>query len=147
MTGTLSVTKLCDLVHEAVLLTKGAVRRTAANEVLGSCTPQRESSWSVQNSGLYMAAFWQRCQPLFSEIDESKNCGVQAGFGADIGLEKFCNIKCRQSGLKPDCAIIVATGSFTSFGSYSWRHPRVPWPVELAHSSASRMCPLQRVWS
>jgi len=34
---------------------------------------------------------------------------TEAGFGADIGLEKFCNIKCRQSGLKPDCAIIVAT--------------------------------------
>ncbi len=33
----------------------------------------------------------------------------QAGFGADIGLEKFMNIKCRASGLKPDCAVIVAT--------------------------------------
>lgn len=29
---------------------------------------------------------------------------VQAGFGADIGLEKFMNIKCRASGLKPDAA-------------------------------------------
>ena len=35
---------------------------------------------------------------------------VQAGFGADIGLEKFMNIKCRYSGLKPSCAVIVATG-------------------------------------
>jgi formate--tetrahydrofolate ligase len=33
----------------------------------------------------------------------------QAGFGADIGLEKFMNIKCRTSGLAPDCAVIVAT--------------------------------------
>lgn len=33
----------------------------------------------------------------------------QAGFGADIGLEKFMNIKCRNSGLVPDCAVIVAT--------------------------------------
>ena len=33
----------------------------------------------------------------------------QAGFGADIGMEKFMNIKCRASGLKPDCAVIVAT--------------------------------------
>lgn len=29
---------------------------------------------------------------------------LQAGFGADIGLEKFMNIKCRASGLKPDAA-------------------------------------------
>jgi formyltetrahydrofolate synthetase len=34
---------------------------------------------------------------------------TEAGFGADIGLEKFCNIKCRKSGLKPDCAVLVAT--------------------------------------
>ena len=33
----------------------------------------------------------------------------QAGFGADIGMEKFMNIKCRSSGLKPKLAIIVAT--------------------------------------
>ena len=42
-----------------------------------------------------------------------KLCGVlsQAGFGADIGMEKFMNIKCRYSGLKPNCAVIVATGA------------------------------------
>lgn len=34
---------------------------------------------------------------------------TEAGFGADIGAEKFFNIKCRASGLKPDCAVIVAT--------------------------------------
>ena len=37
-------------------------------------------------------------------------CLAQAGFGADIGMEKFMNIKCRYSGLKPNCAVIVATG-------------------------------------
>src|SRR5215469_17865166 len=34
---------------------------------------------------------------------------TEAGFGADIGFEKFCNIKCRASGLAPDCAVLVAT--------------------------------------
>lgn len=34
---------------------------------------------------------------------------TEAGFGSDIGTEKFMNIKCRYSGLKPQCAIIVAT--------------------------------------
>lgn len=36
-------------------------------------------------------------------------CVTEAGFGADIGMEKFFNIKCRYSGLKPKCAVIVAT--------------------------------------
>ena len=34
---------------------------------------------------------------------------VTLGFGADIGAEKFFNIKCRYSGLVPNCAVIVAT--------------------------------------
>jgi formyltetrahydrofolate synthetase len=34
---------------------------------------------------------------------------TEAGFGADMGMEKFCNIKCRYSGLKPNCAVLVAT--------------------------------------
>eukprot|EP00955_Chlamydomonas_euryale_P061863 358200-Chlamydomonas_euryale.AAC.5 len=36
-------------------------------------------------------------------------CVTEAGFGADIGMEKFMNIKCRASGLTPDCAVVVAT--------------------------------------
>ncbi len=34
---------------------------------------------------------------------------TESGFGADIGFEKFWNLKCRFSGLKPHCAVIVAT--------------------------------------
>jgi formate--tetrahydrofolate ligase len=34
---------------------------------------------------------------------------TEAGFGADLGAEKFFNIKCRQAGLKPAAAVIVAT--------------------------------------
>jgi formyltetrahydrofolate synthetase len=34
---------------------------------------------------------------------------TEAGFGADIGFEKFCDIKCRSSNLQPDCAVLVAT--------------------------------------
>jgi formate--tetrahydrofolate ligase len=36
-------------------------------------------------------------------------CVTEAGFGADLGAEKFLDIKCRKSGLKPDAAVIVAT--------------------------------------
>ncbi len=34
---------------------------------------------------------------------------TEAGFGADIGMEKFFNIKCRYSGLIPNCVVLVAT--------------------------------------
>jgi len=34
---------------------------------------------------------------------------TEAGFGADLGAEKFLNIKCRQSGLRPDAIVIVCT--------------------------------------
>ena len=34
---------------------------------------------------------------------------TEAGFGADLGAEKFIDIKCRKSNLKPDCVVIVAT--------------------------------------
>jgi formate--tetrahydrofolate ligase len=34
---------------------------------------------------------------------------TEAGFGADIGGEKFFDIKCRYSGLHPQCAVIVAS--------------------------------------
>ena len=34
---------------------------------------------------------------------------TEAGFGADLGAEKFLNIKCRKFGISPDCVVIVAT--------------------------------------
>ena len=34
---------------------------------------------------------------------------TEAGFGSDLGAEKFFDIKCRTAGLKPDCVVLVAT--------------------------------------
>lgn len=42
-------------------------------------------------------------------VGEDGYCITEAGFGADIGMEKFFNVKCRYSGLKPQCTVIVAT--------------------------------------
>lgn len=36
-------------------------------------------------------------------------CVTEAGFGADLGAEKFLDIKCRMAGLRPDAAVVVAT--------------------------------------
>ena len=35
--------------------------------------------------------------------------GAEAGFGADLGAEKFMDIKCRMADLKPDAVVLVAT--------------------------------------
>ena len=42
-------------------------------------------------------------------VGEEGFCVTEAGFGADIGMEKFFDIKCRASGLTPQCAVVVAT--------------------------------------
>eukprot|EP00117_Sycon_ciliatum_P012572 scpid28021/ scgid3538/ C-1-tetrahydrofolate synthase, cytoplasmic; Methylenetetrahydrofolate dehydrogenase; Methenyltetrahydrofolate cyclohydrolase; Formyltetrahydrofolate synthetase len=42
-------------------------------------------------------------------VGENGYVVTEAGFGADIGMEKFFNIKCRASGLVPNCVVLVAT--------------------------------------
>jgi formate--tetrahydrofolate ligase len=57
---------------------------------------------------------------------------TEAGFGADMGAERFFNIKCRASGLTPDAAVIVAT--VRALKAHSGRHKIVagrPLPEEL----------------
>jgi formate--tetrahydrofolate ligase len=57
---------------------------------------------------------------------------TEAGFGADMGAERFFNIKCRVSGLRPDAAVVVAT--VRALKSHSGRHRIVagrPLPPEL----------------
>ena len=49
---------------------------------------------------------------------------TEAGFGADIGAEKFFNIKCRASGLVPDAALLVCT--VRALKSHSGRYKVVP---------------------
>src|SRR5690625_721716 len=57
---------------------------------------------------------------------------TEAGFGADMGAERFFNIKCRESGLVPDAAVVVAT--VRALKVHSGRHHVVagkPLPEEL----------------
>ena len=44
-----------------------------------------------------------------SYVEFYGSVGTEAGFGADLGAEKFLDIKCRKSNLKPSCVVIVAT--------------------------------------
>lgn len=58
---------------------------------------------------------------------------TEAGFGADMGAERFFNIKCRVSGLRPDAAVVVAT--VRALKAHSGRYHLVagrPLPPELS---------------
>ena len=57
---------------------------------------------------------------------------TEAGFGADMGAERFFNIKCRYSGLAPDAAVLVAT--VRGLKAHSGNHkivPGKPFPEDL----------------
>jgi formyltetrahydrofolate synthetase len=57
---------------------------------------------------------------------------MRGRFGADIGMEKFMNIKCRASGLTPDCVVIVATiRALKMHGGLGVIKPGKPLPPEL----------------
>jgi formate--tetrahydrofolate ligase len=57
---------------------------------------------------------------------------TEAGFGADIGCEKFFNIKCRYSGLKPDAAVVVTTVRALKLHTGKYRvTPGRPLPDEM----------------
>ena len=52
------------------------------------------------------------CNSVLATTTALKLCDyvvTEAGFGADLGGEKFLDIKCRKTGLAPDCAVLVAT--------------------------------------
>ncbi len=52
------------------------------------------------------------CNSVLATSTALKLCDyvvTEAGFGADLGGEKFMDIKCRKAGLAPDCAVLVAT--------------------------------------
>jgi len=57
---------------------------------------------------------------------------TEAGFGSDMGAEKFCNIKCRVTGMQPDCAVLVTTVRALKFHSGRFKvKPGKPLPKEL----------------
>jgi formate--tetrahydrofolate ligase len=57
---------------------------------------------------------------------------TESGFGADLGMEKFMNIKCRVSGLVPNCVVIVATvRALKMHGGVGTVRPGRPLPPEL----------------
>ena len=70
---------------------------------------------------------------------------TEAGFGADMGAERFFNIKCRVSGLKPDAAVVVAT--VRALKSHSGKYRVVagrPLPEEMLRENPEDVAPAPR---
>lgn len=61
---------------------------------------------------------------------------TEAGFGSDMGMEKFFNIKCRQSGIKPSCVVLVATlrSLKANSGKFNMK-PGQSLPEEVKHAN------------
>jgi formate--tetrahydrofolate ligase len=61
---------------------------------------------------------------------------TESGFGADLGMEKFMDIKCRVSGLVPNCVVIVATvRALKMHGGVGNVRPGRPMPKELVEEN------------
>lgn len=59
---------------------------------------------------------------------------TEAGFGADLGAEKFLNIKCRTAGLSPNAIVLVATVRALKYhGGVSLQELQLPHPDAVAH--------------
>ncbi len=74
---------------------------------------------------------------------------TESGFGADIGMEKFFDIKCRYSGLQPDCVVLVGTiRALKMHGGGPKVTPGKPLPDEYTHENlellAEGLCNLVR---
>ena len=65
---------------------------------------------------------------------------TEAGFGSDMGGEKFFNIKCRASGLKPSCAVLVCT--VRALKLHSNRAPKVVAGAALSSEYTEENLPL-----
>ncbi len=65
---------------------------------------------------------------------------TEAGFGADLGAEKFLDIKCRMAGLRPDAIVLVATIQALKYngGVATWRPWRKAWSTWPDTSRTSR---------
>ena len=68
-------------------------------------------------------------------------CITEAGFGADLGAEKFMDIKCRQAGIKPDAAVIVASIQALK---YNGGVPKADLKTENIDALKAGMCNLGR---
>ena len=67
-------------------------------------------------------------------------CITEAGFGSDLGAEKFLDIKCRMAGLKPDCIVVVATVRALKYNGGIPKAELAAENVEALKKGAANLC-------
>ena len=110
------------------------LRETVDPTLMQSC----EGTPVLVHTGPFANISYGNCSVLADRVAASVSDYVvtEAGFGADMGAEKFFNIKCRFSGMKPDAAVLVAT--VRALKAHSGHYPlkaAQPLPPELSEEN------------
>ena len=98
-------------VHARVLKADGAMAVLLAQAILPNLVQTLENNPAFVHGGPF-ANIAHGCNSVVATRTALRLADfvvTEAGFGADLGAEKFLNIKCRKAGLHPDAAVIVAT--------------------------------------
>lgn len=98
-------------VTVADLKVQGAVAMLMKDALLPNLVQTIENTPSIIHGGPF-ANIAHGCNSLIATKTALKLADItvtEAGFGADLGAEKFLDIKCPVGGLKPDCVVLVAT--------------------------------------
>lgn len=98
-------------VYVKNLKCEGAVCALLKDAIKPNLVQTTENTPAIIHGGPF-ANIAHGCNSIIGTRMSMKLCDytvTEAGFGADLGAEKFFNIKCRLSGIKPNCVVIVAT--------------------------------------
>ena len=100
-----------EAVHARDLHAEGAMAALMKDAVLPNLVQTLEGTPCIMHGGPF-ANIAHGCNSVRATSLALKLADyvvTEAGFGADLGAEKFFDIKCRKAGLHPDCAVLVAT--------------------------------------
>ena len=98
-------------VHARDLGAHGAMAALLGNALAPNLVQTLEGNPALIHGGPF-GNIAHGCNSVIATEAATKLCEVvvtEAGFGADLGAEKFVDIKCRKSGLRPDIVVLVAT--------------------------------------
>lgn len=98
-------------VTAAMLKANGAMSALLKDAIKPNLVQTLENNPAIIHGGPF-ANIAHGCNSIIATKLASKisdYCVTEAGFAADLGAEKFLNIKCRMAGLKPNCVVLVAT--------------------------------------
>ncbi len=98
-------------IYARDLKAEGAMAALMKDAILPNLVQTLEGTPCIMHGGPF-ANIAHGCNSVRATKLALKLCDyvvTEAGFGADLGAEKFFDIKCRLAGLKPDCVVLVAT--------------------------------------